>query len=58
MGEYADREAEDPVAKKTEQQPAIGPGRKGLNLQRGYLFPSNWEVSVRYTNIKLDENYW
>ena len=28
----------------------------GLNLQTGYLFNSNWEISGRYTNIKLDNN--
>jgi len=27
----------------------------GVNLQAGYLFKNNWEVSGRYTNIKLDQ---
>ena len=28
----------------------------GLNLQMGYLFPKNWEVSGRYTTVTLDKN--
>jgi len=57
MGEYADRDAKDPIAKNsdgTETGDVVWVG-KGLNLQGGYVFPSNWEVSGRYTNIKLDE---
>ncbi len=58
MAEYADRDADDPFAKNsngtlTGDEVQVG---KGLNLQAGYLFPSNWEVSGRYTNIELDEN--
>ncbi len=57
MGEYADRDAKDAIAKNsdgTETGDVVWVG-KGLNLQGGYVFPSNWEVSGRYTNIKLDE---
>ena len=58
MGEYADRDADDPFAKNSDgtltgDEVQVG---KGLNLQAGYLFDSNWEVSGRYTNIELDKN--
>ncbi|TNJ45311.1 porin [Tamlana fucoidanivorans] len=57
MFEYADRIADDPIAKnsdgtETGQIVQIG---QGLNIQSGYLFPSNWEVTGRYSNIKMDE---
>ena len=57
MGEYAERDAKDAIAKNsdgTETGDVVWVG-KGLNLQSGYVFPSNWELSGRYTNIKLDE---
>jgi hypothetical protein len=57
MWEYADRDADDPIAKNsdgTATGDVVWVG-KGINLQSGYVFPSNWEVSGRYTNIKLDE---
>ncbi len=58
MGEYAHRTADSPIAlnsdgTETGDRVQIG---NGLNVQTGYLFPSNWEVSGRYTNIKLDGN--
>ena len=58
MWEYADRDADDPIAKNSDGTAtgAIVQVGNGLNLQSGYLFKSNWEVSGRYTNIKLDEN--
>lgn len=57
MGEYANRTAEDPIAKNSDGTPTgdevqVG---TGLNLQSGYLFKNNWEVSGRFTNIHLDE---
>ena len=58
MGEYADREADDPIAKNsdgTETGDIVQVGN-GLNLQTGYVFPSNWEVSGRYSTIDLDKN--
>lgn len=57
MGEYARRTADVPIAKNsdgTETGDIVRIGN-GLNLQTGYLFPNNWEISGRYTNIKLDE---
>ncbi len=58
MWEYADRDADDPIAKNSDGTAtgAIVQVGNGLNLQSGYLLKSNWEVSGRYTNIKLDEN--
>ncbi|MCR8669432.1 OprO/OprP family phosphate-selective porin [Aestuariibaculum sp. M13] len=58
MGEYADRTADDPIAKNadgslTGAEVQVG---KGLNLQSGYLFKNNWEVTGRYTNVELDKN--
>ncbi|WP_026813421.1 porin [Arenibacter certesii] len=57
MGEYAHRNAQDPIAKNADGSPtgdkvAVG---DGLNLQSGYLLKNNWEVSGRYTHISLDE---
>ncbi|MDH5413776.1 MAG: OprO/OprP family phosphate-selective porin [Flavobacteriaceae bacterium] len=57
MAEYADREADDPYAKNSDgtltgDQVQVG---RGLNLQTGYLFNNDWEVSGRYTNIELDK---
>ncbi|MGI9552166.1 MAG: porin [Aurantibacter sp.] len=57
MVEYAHRDADDPIAKNSDGTPTgdevwVG---DGLNIQSGYLFPSNWEISGRFTNIKLDE---
>jgi hypothetical protein len=28
----------------------------GLNIQSGYLFKNNWEVSGRYSTVELDKN--
>lgn len=57
MAEYATRSANDPLAKNSDGSLTgdvvqIG---NGINLQSGYLFKNNWEVSGRYTNIHLDE---
>jgi len=57
MGEYAHREADDAIAKNSDgtlsgDEVQIG---NGINLQTGYLLARNWEVSGRFTNIKLDQ---
>jgi hypothetical protein len=57
MGEYAKRDAKDPYVKNsngtlTGAEVQVG---KGLNLQAGYLFKTNWEVAGRYTNIAYDK---
>ena len=58
MGEYANRDAKDPFAINSDgtltgDEVQVG---TGLNLQTGYLFKNNWEVSGRYSHIKLDKN--
>lgn len=55
MGEYAYRDAEDAIAKDsdgTETGRIVNVGN-GLNLQTGYLFDNNVELTGRYTNISL-----
>ncbi|WP_428743668.1 porin [Tenacibaculum sp.] len=58
MGEYAYRDAKDPIAKNSDGTPTgdVVQVGSGLNLQSGYLFAKNWEVTGRYTNIALDKN--
>jgi len=58
MAEYADRDAKDAIAKNSDGSVTgdvvqIG---KGLNIQSGYLFKNNWEVSGRYSTVELDKN--
>ncbi|ARV06829.1 porin [Polaribacter sp. SA4-10] len=58
MAEYADRDAEDPLAKNSDgtltgDEVQVG---TGLNLQTGYLLSKTVEVSARYTNITLDKS--
>ncbi|SFS38791.1 Phosphate-selective porin O and P [Zhouia amylolytica] len=57
MAEYADRNADDPFARNSDGSLTgdvvqIG---NGFNLQGGYLFKNNWEVSTRYSNVELDQ---
>jgi len=57
MAEYANRDADNPLAKNddgtlTGDQVQIG---NGLNLQSGYMLSKTVEVSGRYTNISLDK---
>lgn len=57
MAEFADRWAKDPVAKNrdgslTGDEVQVG---KGWNLQSGYLFGNNIEISGRYTSINFDQ---
>ncbi|WP_076669094.1 porin [Pontibacter indicus] len=54
MGEYADRKAPDgPVVLRDELGDVTETFVTGtaLNLQAGYLLPSNWEVAGRYTDF-------
>ncbi|WP_222982921.1 porin [Flagellimonas meishanensis] len=58
MGEYAKRDADAPIALNsdgTETGDVVQVG-SGLNLQTGYLLRKDWEISGRYTTIKLDQN--
>jgi hypothetical protein len=58
MGEYAYRNAANPIATNSDGTPTgdVVQVGDGLNVQTGFLFPNNWEVSGRFTNINLDEN--
>ena len=58
MGEYAYRDAEDPIAKNSDGTPTGDVVQVGsaLNLQSGYLLDKNWELTGRYTNVSLDKN--
>ncbi len=58
MGEYANRDAEDPIATEEDGTPTGQVVQVGnaLNLQAGYLFKTNWEVATRYTNVDLSKN--
>ncbi|MBT8316634.1 MAG: porin [Lutibacter sp.] len=58
MAEYADRNSNNPFSTNsdgTETGDIVQVG-KGLNLQSGYLLKNNWEISGRFTHIKLDED--
>lgn len=57
MAEYADRKASDPLAKNSDGSRAehVVQVGNGWNLQSGYVFKSNWEISGRYTNVNFDE---
>jgi hypothetical protein len=58
MTEYADRDAKDPIARNsdgTETGQVVQVG-EGINIQGGYLFKNNWELSGRYSGVTLDEN--
>ncbi|MGB1307336.1 MAG: porin [Oceanihabitans sp.] len=57
MAEYADRDADEVLAKNEDNTltgDAVQIGQ-AVNLQAGYLFNKNWEVSGRYTNIDWDK---
>ena len=58
MFEYADRDADDPIAKNTdgtETGDVVKIG-SGINTQLGYLFKNNWEIAGRHTMIELDKD--
>jgi len=58
MGEYANRDADDPIAKNSDGTLTGDVVKIGdaLNLQAGYLFKNNWELAGRYSNTNLDKN--
>ncbi|MEX2597796.1 MAG: porin [Salibacteraceae bacterium] len=58
MGEYAHRTADDPVAVNADGTPTgdVVTTGEGLNLQTGYLFKNNIQVTGRYTDINLDND--
>ncbi len=55
MAEYSKRDAEDPIAKNSDgsETGIVVQEGNGLNLQSGYLFPKNWEVTGRFSSIDL-----
>ncbi len=56
QGEYASRSSDNPIALNedgTETGDVVNVGNS-INLQAGYLLPSNIEFSSRYTMIRLD----
>jgi len=57
MAEYANREAEQAIAKNSDgsKTGAVVNVGKGLNTQMGYLFKNNWEVATRFTYIEMDK---
>ena len=58
MAEYANRDAKDPIAKNSDGTVTgdVVQVGKGVNLQSGYLFKNNWEISGRYSSVELDES--
>ena len=57
QGEYASRDSDTPVAVEadgTTTGDIVGVGNS-LNLQAGYLFPSNWEFSGRFTQLNFED---
>jgi len=57
MGEYALRNAKDPLAKNSDNSLTGDKVQTGnsLNLMSGYLFSKNWELTGRYTNVNYDK---
>ena len=57
MAEYADRKADDPIAKNSDGTPSGFVVLEGtsVNLHAGYALKSNYEFVGRYTTIDYDE---
>ncbi|WP_228852701.1 porin [Aegicerativicinus sediminis] len=57
LGEYADRNADDPIAKNSDGTLTgdIVEVGNALNLQAGILNKSNWQFLGRYTHMELDK---
>ncbi len=57
MAEYADRNSDDPFAKNSDGTLTGDVVKVGnaINLQTGYLFTNNFELSGRYTTVKFDD---
>tara|TARA_B100000809_G_scaffold266838_1_gene332070 strand:- start:17621 stop:18814 length:1194 start_codon:yes stop_codon:yes gene_type:complete len=56
MGEYSNRNAGDPIAKNSDgtETGDVVPEGYGVNLQSGYLFKKNWELTGRFSTIDLN----
>jgi hypothetical protein len=65
MGEYANRDADEPVATEANGTPALDEDGiptgdvvligNGINLQAGYLFKSNYEIAGRFTAVDFED---
>ena len=57
MAEYADRTADDPIAKNEDNSPTGDVVNVGdaFNFQMGYVLPSNIAITGRYTNVNFEE---
>ncbi|TDU43234.1 phosphate-selective porin O/P [Gelidibacter sediminis] len=57
MAEYADRSADDAVAKNSDGTTTgdVVEVGSGFNLQMGYVFENNWEVTGRYSNLNPEK---
>ncbi|MDB2329535.1 porin [Flavobacteriaceae bacterium] len=56
MAEYADRDADDPIAKNEDNSltgDVVNIGNS-TNIQMGYVTPSNLAITGRYTNVNFD----
>ena len=58
MAEYASREADNPIARNSDGTPTenVVQVGNGLNVMSGYLLKNNFELTGRYTSIKLNKN--
>ncbi len=56
MGEFANRDASKAIATEEDGTPTgdIVQVGNAVNLQAGYLFKKNWEVTGRYTNLNYN----
>jgi len=57
MAEYANRKADQPFAKNEDDTLTGDIVQVGdaFNVQTGYVLPSDWEISARYTSVNLDK---
>ena len=57
MAEYADRTADNPIAKNEDNSPTGDVVNVGdaFNFQMGYVLPSNIAITGRYSNVNFDE---
>ena len=57
MGEYAQRTADDEIAKEMDGSTPTGDvvlTGNALNLQAGYLFKNNYEIAARFTTVDYE----
>lgn len=57
MAEYANRDADNPIALDTDGTTPTGDVvlvGNAINLQAGYLFKTNYEIAGRFTSLTYD----